>query len=145
MPTHSIMPGRHQAHEGPGPVSRTGHVRTDEATARWTWAVPVTGGLVFGLYAVFLAHDNGFSELTGWMLGLVAAVVSMGLGYFLIHERNQMIAEVRAAAFGAFFGVCMGFLRSLVDASVLRSVGMGLIFGLCMGLVSYYVFYWHEH
>ncbi|MFI9239569.1 hypothetical protein [Streptomyces sp. NPDC053079] len=145
MSTHSIMPGRHHAHEGPGPVPRTGHVHYGERTERWTWAVPVVGGVVFGLYTVFLAHDNGFSELSGWLLGLVAALVTMGLGLALIRGRDRMITEVRAAAFGALFGASIGFLRSLTEVSVLRSAGMGLVFGLCMGLVAYYVFYEHEH
>ncbi|MFF4158350.1 hypothetical protein [Streptomyces sp. NPDC001678] len=143
--THSIMPGRHHAHEGPGPVPRTGHVRHERTTPTAGWAVPVFGGFVLGLYAVFLSHENGFGELQGWMLGLVAAVVSAGLGYLVIRNRNKMITEVRAASFGALFGVSMGFLRSLTRVSVLEASWIGLVFGACMALASYYLFYWHEH
>ncbi|MEU4210185.1 hypothetical protein AB0F13_09350 [Streptomyces sp. NPDC026206] len=144
MPTHSMLPGRHHAHEGPGPVPRTGYVRHGERTARSEWAVPVAGGVVLGLYTVFLAHENGFSELSGWLLGLVAALASTALGYVLVRERHRMMIEARAVAFGALFGASMGFLRSLVQVSVLRAAGTGLVFGLCMAVVAYYVFYWHE-
>ncbi|MFI9311428.1 hypothetical protein [Streptomyces triculaminicus] len=144
MPTHSIT-GRYPAHEAPGPVSRTGHVRHEGRASRAEWGVPVLGGAILGLYAVFLAHDNGFSEGGGWVLGIVAGVIAAALGYFVIHERNQMITEVRATAFGTLFGVSMGFLRSLSGASVLDSCFVGLAFGLGMGLASYYIFYWHEH
>ncbi|GHG81399.1 hypothetical protein [Streptomyces griseocarneus] len=145
MPTHSIMPGRHVAHEGPGPVPRTGHVRHEGQASRAGRVVPVVGGVVLGLYAVFLAHDNGYSEAGGWVLGIIAGAIAAALGYAVIHERNRMITEVRAAAFGALFGVSMGFLRSLSGATVLDSCFVGLAFGLGMGLTSYYIFYWHEH
>ncbi|MFI9203492.1 hypothetical protein [Streptomyces sp. NPDC053048] len=145
MPAHSILPGRHPAHEGPGPVPGSGHVRHERHASRATWAVPVSLGVVLGLYAVFLAHDNGYSALGGWAVGLVAAVVSAGLGYALIRQRDRMITEVRAVAFGSLFGIAMGFLRSLSGATTLDACMVGLAFGLAMGVVSYYVFYWHEH
>ncbi|MFD0382901.1 hypothetical protein ACFQ2B_12535 [Streptomyces stramineus] len=78
-------------------------------------------------------------------MGLAVAVVSMGAGYVLLRERNRMVAEVRAAAFGALFGCSMGFLYSLAGGTVLRAVEIGLLLGLGMGLASYYVFHWHEH
>ncbi len=145
MPTHSIMPGRHHAHDAPGPVPRTAHLHHERGASRATWAVPVAGAFVLGLYTVFLAHDNGWTQGMGWLLGLVAALVTGGLGHVLIRQRHTMITEVRAAAFGALFGISMGFLYSLTDVSVLRASGVGLSLGLAMGVVAYYVFYAHEH
>ncbi|ARZ69604.1 hypothetical protein M1P56_01915 [Streptomyces sp. HU2014] len=146
MPTHSIMPGRHHhAHEGPGPVARGTHLPHAGREGRWTRDVPIAGGVVLGLYATYLASQNGFSTLGYWMMGLAVAVVSMGIGYVLIRQRNRMVAEVRAAAFGTLFGCCMGFLHSLGGGTVLRASEIGLLLGLGMGLASYYVFYWHEH
>ncbi|MGW1075777.1 hypothetical protein [Streptomyces sp. NPDC002537] len=145
MPAHSIMPGRHHAHEGPGPVARGTHLPHTGRTARWTWAVPVTGGIVLGLYAVFISGQNGFSTAGSWLLGLATALVSAGAGYVLIRERAKLITEVRAIAYGSLFGAGMGFLYSLTGDSVLRAIEIGLLLGLGMGLASYYVFYWHEH
>ncbi|MFI1969653.1 hypothetical protein BLA24_15500 [Streptomyces cinnamoneus] len=145
MPTHSITPGRHYGHEGPGPVPRTGRARHADHAGRATWAVPVALGVVLGLYAVFLAHDNGFGTAQGWLVGLIAALVSTGAGYALLRWRDRMVAEVRAAAFGALLGTGIGFLYSLTGPTVLRAVEVGLLCGLGMALASYYVFHWHEH
>ncbi|MFI1255748.1 hypothetical protein ACH4U6_18490 [Streptomyces netropsis] len=139
MSTHPALPGHHR-HEGPGPVTRISH-----RTSRSAWAVPVTGGVVLGLYTVFLADDNGASTLSAWMTGLVAGLVAMGAGYVLIKERARMIAEVRAAAFGALLGISLGFLYSLTQVSVLRASLFGFFLGGAMAVASYYVFYMHEH
>lgn len=141
----------HAAHEGPGPVARRTHLpqtrRTAETghAARWEWAAPVTGGVALGLYAVFISSQHGGSTLHAWLVGIVAALVSIAVGHVLIRERHRMVAEVRAAAFGALFGVSMGFLYSLAGPTALRASEIGLLMGLGMGLVSYYVFYLHEH
>ncbi|MFE5871152.1 hypothetical protein ACFQ6V_21220 [Streptomyces roseifaciens] len=143
--THWIMPGRHHhAHEGPGPVARGTRLPAGHAP-RSTWAIPVVGGVALGLFAIFLASNNGYSVAAAVLIGVVAGLIAMAAGYALLHERNTMIAEVRAAAFGALFGGSMGFLHSLSGGTVLRSTGIGLLTGIGMGLVSYYVFYWHEH
>ncbi|MEV6675152.1 hypothetical protein [Streptomyces sp. NPDC051162] len=145
MPTHSIMPGHHPGHEGPGPVPRGTHLRGADHASRLSWAVPLTGAVVLGLYAVFLSGRNGFTTLGSWLMGIAVALVSGGVGYVLIRERKKMITEVRAVAYGSLFGCSMGFLYSLSGDSVLRSIEIGLLLGLGMGLVSYYVFYSHEH
>ncbi|MGW2190331.1 hypothetical protein [Streptomyces sp. NPDC001719] len=145
MPTHSIMPGHHRGHEGPGPVPSGTHLRGADHASRLSWAVPLTGAVVLGLYAVFLASQNGFTTPGAWLMGIAVALVSGGAGYVLIRERKKMITEVRAVAFGALFGCSMGLLYSLSGDSVLRSIEIGLLLGLGMGLASYYVFYWHEH
>ncbi|MGI5528625.1 hypothetical protein ACQEVX_14810 [Streptomyces syringium] len=139
MPTHPALHGHHR-HEGPGPVTGISH-----RTSRSAWAVPVTGGVVLGLYTVFLADDNGASTPRAWMIGIIAGLVAMGAGYVLIKERAKMIAEVRAAAFGALFGISLGFLYSLTQVSVLRASLFGLFLGGALAVVSYYVFYMHEH
>ncbi|WKU45304.1 hypothetical protein Q3V23_15190 [Streptomyces sp. VNUA116] len=141
--THSIMPGHHHAaHEGPGPVARG--TRLGEP-ARWTWAVPLTGGVALGLFAIFLAGNNGYTTGAAVVIGVVAGLIAMAAGYALLRERNTMIAEVRAAAFGALFGGSMGFLHALSGGTVIRSAGIGVLTGLGMGVASYYVFYGHEH
>ncbi|QLE72476.1 hypothetical protein FGW37_13470 [Streptomyces rectiverticillatus] len=143
--THSIMPGRHhRAHEGPGPVARGTHLPAGRAR-RSTWAVPVVGGIALGLFAIFLAGNNGYTAGPAVLIGVVAGLIAMAAGYALLRERNTMITEVRAAAFGALFGGSMGFLHSLSGGTVIRSSGIGVLTGIAMGIASYYVFYWHEH
>ncbi|MEV4437575.1 hypothetical protein AB0K09_00935 [Streptomyces sp. NPDC049577] len=142
MPSHAITSGRHRhAHEGPGPVSR-GVLHHRSRAAR---VIPVVGGVAFGLYTVFLSGENGASAGHAWLEGLVAALVTGGLGHVLIRERHRMIAEVAAIANGALFGAAMGFLYSLSDVSVLRAGSIGLLLGACLAVACYYVFYNHDH
>ncbi|MBH1935335.1 hypothetical protein I5Q34_13810 [Streptomyces sp. AV19] len=150
MPAHSILP--HHAHDAPGPVplgARLPARRTQAGPVpdrgRPAWAVPACVGVVLFLYTVFLAHDNGFSQGTGWLLGLVVAAVATGIGYVLVRERNAMITEVRALSYGALAGITTGFLHSLSGGTWLRSLGIGLACGVLVGLLSYNVFHWNEH
>ncbi|WP_171166804.1 hypothetical protein [Streptomyces sp. I05A-00742] len=149
MPAHSILP--HRTPEGPGPVPRGAHLPARGTRAgpvpdrsRPAWAVPAALGFVLFLYTVFLAHENGFSELGGWLLGLVTAAVATGIGYGLVRERNAMITEVRAATYGALAGITIGFLHSVAGGTWLRSLGIGLACAVLVGLASYNLFHWHE-
>ncbi|KAB7832487.1 hypothetical protein [Streptomyces mobaraensis] len=150
MPAHAILPSHHTP-EGPGPVPRSARlpVRGTRAgpvpdRSRPAWAVPACLGFVLFLYTTFLAHENGFSELGGWLLGLATAAVATGIGYLLVRDRNAMITEVRAAAYGALAGSTLGFLHSVAGGSWLRSLGIGLGFAVLVGLTSYYLFHWNE-
>ncbi|MFC5722031.1 hypothetical protein ACFP1Z_17845 [Streptomyces gamaensis] len=145
MSTHSYLPGRHHGHRGPGPPALTRHLPRHAHRPRFEWAVPVTGGVLMGLYAMFLDHAHGGSWTKDVLLGLVTALIAIGVGHVLLRERGRMPTEVRAASFGAFFGICMGFLYSLAGATWLRASGVGLLLGGAFALVSYYVFYEHEH
>lgn len=107
-------------------------------------AVPVVGGLAYGLYAALLNEGNGASAISSLLIGVVAAIVTAGLGTLLMHRQSALLTEVRALAYGALFGSTMGFLYSLAGpGSILKSTGMGLTFGILMFAVSLYFFRAH--
>ncbi|MGW0901511.1 hypothetical protein ACWD0G_31855, partial [Streptomyces goshikiensis] len=57
---------------------------------------------------------------------------------------TKMLAELRAAAYGVFAAIAMGYLYSLSGQSILRSVLIGLAVGLATGAGAFYRFHTHE-
>ncbi|MFH8578902.1 hypothetical protein OHB11_19980 [Streptomyces zaomyceticus] len=108
------------------------------------WGVPVTLGVLYGLWAPTIARDGGPLTWGQLGLGLISAVV-VAAGIHLLRRHGHVLPrEVRAAAWGAFSGIAVGFLFSLSDASILSSSGLGLAFGAVTGTAAYYLFYTHE-
>lgn len=104
-------------------------------------AVPVVGGIAYGIYAGLLAHSNGSSDAHSVVLGVIAAVVTAALGWALMSRQSRMFTELRALAYGVLFGCTMGFLYSLAGTSTpLRAAGVGAVFGAVMLVVSLYIF-----
>ncbi|MEU6677010.1 hypothetical protein [Streptomyces sp. NPDC046925] len=113
------------AHVASTPSAAVPHVFGGSAVTRIGTAA-VLLGIVYGIWAAGIARDAGpittGNVLLGVVAGIVAAAVFMGL---------RMIApglprELRAAAWAAFAGIAFGYLYSLTDATVLRSVAMSL-------------------
>ncbi|MCZ4124391.1 hypothetical protein [Streptomyces sp. H39-S7] len=124
MATASVVPARHHGSLGV--------------------ALPVTLGVIYGVWAAFIARESG--PLTGGdiALGVVAGAVVAALCFVLGRTQMELPRELRAAAYGVLTGVSVGFLHSLTGESILRCVGMGLFFAAGAVAASYYVFYTHE-
>ncbi|MGR8009365.1 hypothetical protein [Streptomyces hypolithicus] len=120
------------------PSWRTGPVRRHPGT------IPATLGLVYGIIAAFLTREGG--SLNGWdvLTGVICGLVLAGLCFLLGRAQYALIPLVRAAAYAALAGIATGFLHSLSDVSVLRSVGLGVALAAGTGITAFYVFYTRE-
>ncbi|WP_327368418.1 hypothetical protein [Streptomyces sp. NBC_01217] len=134
MATHAATPARQRAGAG----SRT---RRHSALA---WAIPVTLGAAYGLYASFILRNNGASGGRQFWYGLIGAVVLAVLCFALGRIQHTMLPLVRAVAYGALTAAAIGLLVGLTDSSVLRSSALGLAVGLGMFITTFYIFYTHE-
>lgn len=110
------------------------------------WAVPVTLGLVLGIWAAVVQRVEQGGVATGgqWLLGAVTAVVLAALAFGLGRVQDAMPREMRALAYGATAAATVGFLTSLGGGSVLRSAGIGVAVGAAVGAVAFYRFYTRE-
>ncbi|MER5201694.1 hypothetical protein [Streptomyces sp. NPDC002825] len=108
------------------------------------WGLPVTIGVLYGLWAPVIARDGGALSWGQFWLGLISAVVLAGALYGLHRYQHVLPREARGTAWGALAGIAVGFLFSLSDASIYSSVLLGLIVGACVGVAAYYLFYTHE-
>ncbi|MET7764876.1 hypothetical protein ABZS71_23725 [Streptomyces sp. NPDC005393] len=106
-----------------------------------SWVVPLTLGIFFGGYAIFIDHNQGSTLLAAGLLGLVAAVVVGAVCYGVGRVQSGLMPEVRATLYGTVLGSAIGFLYSLSGASVYRASAMGLGVGLAMTAMSFYVFH----
>ncbi|MEU3464096.1 hypothetical protein ABZ721_29595 [Streptomyces sp. NPDC006733] len=107
-------------------------------------ALPVTLGVVYGVWAAFIARRSEPLTAGDILLGVVAGAVVAALCFVLGRTQKALPRELRAAAYGVLTGVSVGFLHSLTGESVLRCVGMGLGFAAAATAASYYVLYTHE-
>lgn len=135
MAAHSAIPGR-----SPRPTRSHG----GSAERRQRGIIPAVLGVVYGIYASFIARDAG--PVTGWDVGfgVICAVIVAGLCFLLGRTQRAMIPLVRAAAYGTLFGVALGFLHNLADNTILNSSVVGLALGAGMTAAAFYVFYTRE-
>ncbi|MEV6163525.1 hypothetical protein AB0L71_16625 [Streptomyces sp. NPDC052052] len=135
MATHAAMPFRRQAGAG-------AHRRARHSAA--SWAIPVTLGAAYGLYASFILRNHGASGGRQFWYGLITAVVLAVLCFALGRIQHRLLPLVRGVAYGALTSAAIGLLVGLTGSSVLRSSALGLSVGLGMFIASFYLFYTHE-
>ncbi|MCM2417408.1 hypothetical protein [Streptomyces sp. RKAG293] len=107
-------------------------------------ALPVTLGVIYGVWAAFIARGGEGLTAGDIGLGVVAGFAVAVLCFLLGRTQKALPRELRAAAYGTLAGCSVGFLHSLTDESILRCVGMGIGFGAAAAAASYYIFYTHE-
>ncbi|MEV4425902.1 hypothetical protein ACN9M0_17400 [Streptomyces sp. R-07] len=108
------------------------------------WALPATIGVLYGLYAPVIVRDGGALSWGQLWLGIISAVVVAVGMYGLRRYGHALPREARAAAWGAYAGIAIGFLYSLSGASIYSSTLLGLIVGGVSGGAAFYLFYTHE-
>ncbi|NBM15716.1 hypothetical protein [Streptomyces sp. GC420] len=103
------------------------------------WATPVTIGVVYGLYAWFLARNEQYTAGAA-IVGVVSGAVMALCLYGLHTTRSRVMPELRGLAYGALAGIGIGYLYSLGGGSLLATSIMGLIVGLCVAVAAIYRF-----
>lgn len=107
-------------------------------------AVPVTLGILYGVWAPFIQRHGSPLNALQITLGVVSGLAVAGLVFVLMRLPRTMAPELRAMSFGVVAGVSVGFLHSLTYASVLRSSGIGLAVGAAAALATFYYFHTRE-
>ncbi|WJV47370.1 hypothetical protein [Streptomyces flavofungini] len=129
----------HTAHGAPGT-----HTLPGIRALSGFWAGPALLAVVYGLWAA--ANHRGGGPITGGnvLFGVVAGIAFGALYVAVRGVAPALPRELRATAWAAFAGVSFGFLYSLTDASVLRSVGMAGAVAASVFAVTFYRFYTRE-
>ncbi|WP_381796074.1 hypothetical protein [Streptomyces niveus] len=109
-----------------------------------TVAVPVTLGILYGIWAPFIQRHGSPLNALQITLGVVSGLAVAVLVFVLMRLPTTVTTELRALAFGVVAGVSVGFLHSLTYASVLRSSGIGLTVGTAMAIATFYYFHTRE-
>lgn len=103
------------------------------------WAGPVLIGLCYGLWAANIQRRGDAVTAGNVVLGVVTGVLVAAV-YFTL---RRVVAErlprgLRAAAWGAFAGLAVGFLHSLANTTVLWSSVLGLIVAASTAVLLFY-------
>ncbi|MFE1413023.1 hypothetical protein ACFW6F_19775 [Streptomyces sp. NPDC058746] len=108
------------------------------------YAGPLLLGIVYGFWAAYMERQAGpvtaANVFYGILCGALFAAIAFGLG----RMGTNVMQEVRAAAYGAFGGIAVGYLHSLTDQSILKAVVVGLFVGVGVGAAAFYRFHTHE-
>ncbi|MFD3522572.1 hypothetical protein [Streptomyces sp. NPDC058653] len=107
-------------------------------------AVPVTLGIVYGIWAPFIQRRGDPLNALQITLGVVSGLSVALLVFVLLRLPKTLATEIRAGAYGVVAGMSIGFLYSLSYASVLRSSGIGLTVGIVTAIAAFYYFHTRE-
>ncbi|MFL1901907.1 hypothetical protein ACJWDR_22790 [Streptomyces tauricus] len=107
-------------------------------------ALPALGGIIYGLWTSGIARHAG--PITGWnvLLGVLAALAFAAAAYAVHTVAPRLPRELRAAAWAAFAGISFGFIYSLTDAGVLKTVGLSLVITAGVFAMVFYRYYTTE-
>ncbi|MGW7103046.1 hypothetical protein [Streptomyces sp. NPDC054838] len=101
-------------------------------------------GLVYGVWAAFIQRQMGPVDAGNVFYGILCGVVFAGCVFALARFGPRLARELHAASWGAFGGIAIGYLFSLTNESVLRSVAIGLAVAVGTALTTFYWYYTHE-
>ncbi|WP_406862129.1 hypothetical protein ABZO31_17265 [Streptomyces sp. HUAS MG47] len=108
------------------------------------WGIPLSLGVIYGLYTSAVARSGGGWSWGQFWLGIISGAALAGAVYALRTYGHMLPRELRAAAIGVVAGGAIGFLFSLSGTSVLSSSVLGLIIMAGTTLGAFYLFYTHE-
>ncbi|OKK18342.1 hypothetical protein AMK16_18615 [Streptomyces sp. CB00455] len=120
-----------------GPSGGTAHAARNALTRA------LLMGLVYGFWAAFIERQMGPVNTGNVFYGILCGALFAAVMFGLNRAGPRLQREVRAAAYGAFAGIAVGYLHSLTGASVLRSTVIGLFCGAGVGAAAFYRFYTH--
>lgn len=108
------------------------------------WAGPVLLGIVYGVWAAGIRRDAGPITTGNVLFGVVAGVIVAAVCFALRRTAHTLPRELRALSWTAFAGIAFGFLYSLTDATILRSVIMSLVVAAGVFTLTFYRYYTTE-
>ncbi|WP_424212891.1 hypothetical protein ACN20G_12880 [Streptomyces sp. BI20] len=111
---------------------------------RGAWTRPLLAGLVYGVWAAFIQRHQGPVDAGNVFYGILCGVVFAAIMFALARFGPRLAREPRAAAYAAFGGIAIGYLHSLTNQSLLRSVAVGLGTAVGVGVVAFYRYYTRE-
>ncbi|MFH8465204.1 hypothetical protein [Streptomyces sp. NPDC017991] len=129
------------AHTAP---ARTGPPTTHHPAVPAKLALPVLAGIVYGLWTSGIARHAG--PITGWnvLLGVISALAFAAAAYGIHTIAPRLPRELGAAVWAAFAGISFGFIYSLSDAGVLKTVGLSLVITAGVLAVVFYRYHTTE-
>ncbi|MEV7724583.1 hypothetical protein AB0P15_07615 [Streptomyces sp. NPDC087917] len=105
---------------------------------------PLLAGLVYGVWCAFIQRQMGPVNAGNVFYGILCGVLFAGIMFALARFGPRMKREVHALSYAVFGGLAAGYLHSLTNSTVLRSVSIGLFTALGVGLVAFYRYYTRE-
>ncbi|PSM41833.1 hypothetical protein C6Y14_19095 [Streptomyces dioscori] len=131
------------AHTAP---ARTGPRTTHHPTIplRANLLLPALAGIVYGLWTSGIARHAG--PITGWnvLLGVISALAFAAAAHGIHTIAPRLPRELRAATWAAFAGIAFGFVYSLTDAGIVKTVGLSLVITAGVFAVVFYRYYTTE-
>ncbi|WP_415947417.1 hypothetical protein [Streptomyces sp. KLOTTS4A1] len=127
------------AHAAPRPTG----FRTSAFGGRAALLTPVLA-LVYGYWAAANHRSGGPITAGDVWLGIISTIAFAVVYLGLLKLAPRLKRELRAIAWASFVGIAFGWLYSLTDASVLRSIIMSVSVATVLGAAVFYRFYTTE-
>ncbi|MEV7415971.1 hypothetical protein [Streptomyces sp. NPDC089919] len=104
-------------------------------------ALPLVLGLLYGVYAAFMKRDQSAVTVGNVFYGILCGAVFAVLLFGLRQMGRGIPQELRAAAWGAFAGIAIGYLYSMVGFSLWRTVVVAL--AVAVPTTVYFMYRYH--
>ncbi|KOU37226.1 hypothetical protein [Streptomyces sp. WM6368] len=132
------------AHAAPSAYGRHRQSADMAHLSKGAYVRPLLLGLVYGVWAAFMKRQMGPVDAGNVFYGILCGVLFAGIMFTLARIGPRLKREVHAAAYGAFGGIAVGYLHSLTDQSILKSVVVGLAVAAGVGAIAFYRYYTRE-
>ncbi|MFI5984615.1 hypothetical protein ACIBEA_27535 [Streptomyces sp. NPDC051555] len=126
------------------PTARARYAADLKQSGRAALARPLTLGLIYGVYAAFMKRQMGPVDVGNVFYGILCGVLFAACLFVLARVGPKLPREARAAAYGIFTGIALGYLYSLTGQSVLLSSGIALAAAAGVAVGAFYRYYTRE-
>ncbi|MDJ0380695.1 hypothetical protein [Streptomyces sp. G-G2] len=126
------------------PSARARYAAELKHTSKAALALPLVLGLIYGVYAAFMKRQMGPVDAGNVFYGILCGALFAACLIALARFGPRLPREARAAAYGIFAALAMGYLYSLTDHTVLLSSGIALAVGAGVAIVAFYRYYTRE-
>ncbi|WP_030207790.1 hypothetical protein [Streptomyces sp. NRRL S-87] len=131
------------AHAAPAAPGR--HM-TGLKVSPWHLVAPLGMGLLYGLWCAFMKRERGTLPVDAaniWY-GILCGVVFAVAWFVLARVGPALPRELRATMWFAFAGISFGYLYSLTNDSIWRTVVVALSVAVPVGAGAFYRYYMRE-